>query len=76
LAHKGGIVTRKKQCYWYPVCPIKHFVEEGRLDHNWIEKYCLGDNSKCVRKMMEDKGQYHPDNMLPDGSIDNNLFLT
>lgn len=66
-------MTEKRQCYWYMVCPIKRFVEEGRLDPQWIKKYCLGDNSKCVRKMMEERGQYHPDNMLPDGSIDDTL---
>jgi len=35
--------------------------------------YCKGDWSKCVRYEMEETGHYHPDNMLPDGSIDDDL---
>ncbi len=65
--------ARKKQCYWYPVCPMKRFYENGRLDASWIEKYCLGDNQNCVRYRMESQGRPHPDNMLPDGSIDPSL---
>ena len=58
-----------KPCKWYPVCPIKTYTEEGRLDRYWIENYCLVNNRKCIRYRMEEKGEYHPDNMLPDGTI-------
>ena len=47
--------------------------EEGRLDEGWIEEYCLGDHTRCVRYTMEEEGRYHPDNMLPDGSISEGL---
>ncbi|MGQ4915259.1 MAG: uracil-DNA glycosylase [Candidatus Asgardarchaeia archaeon] len=56
-------------CKWFPVCPIRKFVEEGKLDRKWIEEYCKGNFKKCVRYQMEEKGIPHPDNMLPDGQI-------
>jgi len=57
------------ECKWFSVCPMKHFYETGRLDRKWIELYCKGDWKNCVRYEMEELGQYHPDWMLPDGSI-------
>jgi len=60
-------------CKWYPVCPMKRFYEEGRLDRRWIELYCKGDWGNCVRYQMEEKGEPHPDWMLPDGSVDERL---
>lgn len=63
-----------KECKWFRVCPMKRFYEQGKLDKKWIENFCLGNNKKCIRYKMEARGEYHPDNMLPDGSIDNNLF--
>ena len=70
-----SIEIEKKQdvCIWYNVCPLKRFYEQGKLPKRWIEDYCRGDNSKCVRKRMEEEGRYHPDNMLPDGAIDKGL---
>ena len=62
----------KKQCKWFPVCPLKRFFEEGKLDKKWIESYCWDKWEECIRYHMEEKGQYHPDNMLPDGSINHN----
>ncbi len=32
-----------RDCKWYPVCPMKKFYEEGKLDKRWIELYCKGD---------------------------------
>ena len=61
------------QCKWYPVCPIKRFVEEGRINKHWVETYCLGDNTRCVRYRKEEAGEYHPDWMLPDGTLDESL---
>ncbi len=63
----------QKECKWYPVCPMKYFFEQGKLDKKWIELYCKGDWLNCVRYQMEENFQYHPDNMLPDGSIDKRL---
>ena len=62
-----------KACEWFEICPIRFFCEAGKLDKKWIKEYCLGDNSKCARKKLEDNGVPHPDNMLPDGTIDASL---
>lgn len=58
-----------KECRWFRVCPMKRFYESGQLDEKWIALYCQGDWSRCVRYQMEKKGEYHPDWMLPDGSL-------
>jgi len=62
-----------KICKWLEVCPLKRFYEQDKLDKSWIEKYCKGDFRKCKRYMMEERGEPHPDNMLPDGKIDERL---
>ncbi len=64
----------KKECKWHQVCPMKYFYEQGKLDKKWIEQYCKGEWESCIRYQMEARGQYHPDNMLPDGSIDERLM--
>ena len=68
-------VPRKatKTCIWYPVCPMKRFYEEGKISESWVANYCWVSNPECVRKKLEDAGVYHPDNMLPDGTIDKSL---
>ena len=63
----------KDTCKWYEVCPLKRFYERGFLDKGWVENYCRGDYLKCARYRMEEEGSYHPDNMMPDGTIDNGL---
>ena len=62
-----------EDCKWYPLCPMKRFYEEGRLDREWIELYCKGDWQSCIRYYMEENGKPHPDWMLPDGSFDERL---
>ena len=62
------------ECKWYASCPMKHFYEAGSLDRKWIELYCNGDWLQCVRYHMEERGEPHPDQMLPDGSIDELLI--
>jgi len=69
--HKIKVLLR--DCKWYPVCPMKRFYEEGRLCRKWIELYCKGDWESCIRYQMEEEGKYHPDWMLPDGTIDKSL---
>ena len=64
---------KNKTCQWYPVCPIKYFVDQGKLDRKWVEEYCLVENKNCVRYEMEETGEYHPDNMLPNGEIKQDL---
>ena len=62
-----------RDCKWYPVCPLKRFYEEGTLGKEWIERYCKGDWERCIRYQMEERSEPHPDWMLPDGSLDENL---
>jgi len=64
---------KKPACKWYPVCPMKYFFESGTLEKKWVENYCHGDWLACVRYQKEEKGIFHPDNMLPDGTIDTSL---
>lgn len=66
-------MAKENICRWYHVCPMKRFFEEGRLDKKWIDGYCKGNFSSCVRRKMEEEGRYHPDNMLPDGTINKRL---
>jgi len=62
-----------QECKWYRMCPMRKYYENGKLDRKWIELYCKGDWSSCKRFEMEENNEFHPDNMLPDGSIDKNL---
>jgi len=52
---------------------MKRFYEKGLLDKSWIDRYCKGEWKQCVRYRMEAKGEYHPDHMLPDGTLDPSL---
>lgn len=62
-------------CKWYQVCPMKRYYESGMLDKKWVELYCKGNWASCVRYWMEERGEEHPDWMLPDGTIDKKLRL-
>ncbi len=48
---------------------MKRFYEEGKLERKWIEEYCMGYWTRCVRCKLEEAGIPHPDNMLPNGDI-------
>ena len=63
----------RKECKWFPVCPLRSFYEEGKVDRKWIESYCKGDCKYCIRYQMEESGEPHSDWMLPDGSISEEL---
>ena len=63
----------KQECKWRSVCPMTRYYQEGKLDRKWIELYCKGDWESCKRYQAEKAGIPHPDNMLPDGSIDETL---
>lgn len=67
-------MKHRKVCKWFDVCPLKRFYEQGKLDKRWVKDYCWGSYSKCTRYKMEEKGLYHPDNMLPDGTVDKELI--
>ncbi|MCD6490915.1 MAG: uracil-DNA glycosylase [Candidatus Korarchaeota archaeon] len=62
-------MKEKKVCKWFSICPIRRFVEEGKLSKHWIEDYCMGEYKECMRYKLEAKGIPHPDNMLPNGEI-------
>jgi len=55
------------------MCPMKRFYEQGKIRRYWIDQYCKGDWTKCVRYQQEEKGIPHPDYMMPDGSFDESL---
>ncbi|MBN3040022.1 MAG: uracil-DNA glycosylase [Candidatus Omnitrophica bacterium] len=61
------------ECKWYQFCPMKRYFEKGNLDKKWIESYCWRAGKDCLRYQMQENGRYHPDWMLPDGSIDDSL---
>lgn len=67
---RSGKIT---PCKWYYACPIKAFTDAGKLERDWIEQYCLVGNTRCIRYEMEERGTYHPDNMLPNGAIRDDL---
>ena len=52
---------------------MKRFYEERKLDKKWIEGYCFNNHQGCKRYEAEEKGEFHPDNMLPNGEIDKSL---
>jgi DNA polymerase len=52
---------------------MKRFLDSGWLDPRWVELYCRGDWRSCVRYAMEERGEPHPDWMLPDGELDPEL---
>ncbi len=60
-------------CKWFEVCPLEKFYEEDKLDKRWINNYCKGDWKSCKRYQMEEKGILHPNNILPNGKIRDDL---
>jgi len=60
-------------CRWYPACPMKRYFEAGLIESRWVDLYCLGDWSRCVRFHCEERGEQHPDRMMPDGSLREDL---
>lgn len=62
-------------CKWYSVCPLRGHEEEGKINLRWAEQYCRSNDGwrQCERYRLEEQGVYHPDNMMPDGSIDETL---
>ena len=67
--HYRKLYVLSQRCKWYDVCPMKYFTEKEMIGKKWTENYCDGDWESCVRYWKEENGEYHPDEMLPDGSI-------
>lgn len=65
---------KKKICKYYSGCPMKRFYENGQLAEKWVKNYCWSDHQDCVRYELAEKGRPHPDNMLPNGEIDQSLI--
>jgi DNA polymerase len=63
----------KPTCKWFQLCPIKRYHELGKIESEWVERYCRGDWERCVRYELEERGEPHPDWMLPDGTMDERL---
>jgi len=66
-------MNNRKTCHWFSVCPIRCYTEQDLIDKKWVEQYCKSEYWRCVRRKMQERGQYHPDNMMPDGTIDRRL---
>ena len=61
------------ECKWFFLCPMKRYQALGLLEERWIERYCRGDWERCARYQLEERGEDHPDWMLPDGTLDPRL---
>ena len=63
-------------CMWYSICPLRRHEREGKIDLRWAEQYCQPNDGwkECRRYKLEEQGLSHPDNMLPDGSIEKTLM--
>lgn len=59
-------------CPWYSVCPLRRLEREGRFAESWAQDYCktIDNWRQCRRYQLEEKGIAHPDNMLPNGEMD------
>jgi hypothetical protein len=62
-------------CKWYNVCPLRRFEKQGKLPNKWAKEYCKSSDNwqNCKRYQLEERNVYHPDNMLPNGEIDEKL---
>jgi len=60
-------------CKWINFCPLRRFEKEGKLSLKWKKEYCENNYEKCKRYIAEEKGKIHPDNMLPNGEVDEDL---
>lgn len=60
-------------CKWINICPLRRFEKQGLLDKKWKSNFCENDFPACRRYQLEEKGIFHPHNMLPDGTIDKAL---
>jgi len=67
-------MNQTEECKWYQTCPMRYFYEKGILDKKWVDNYCHGNWNICVRFIKEENGIYHPDNMLPNGEINEELL--
>jgi hypothetical protein len=62
-------------CKWLSVCPLRRFERQGKLGVRLRDEYCKSESNwkNCKRFQAEERGEPHPDNMMPDGSIERRL---
>jgi len=68
-----SVMVDKKQCKWFLVCFVEYFGEQRKIDEFWIKQYCFENWNDCIRYQKEEAGIYHPDNLMPNGQINENL---
>jgi hypothetical protein len=57
------------RCKWFRLCPLRRFEKSGQLDFFWRRQYCERHFSDCLRYQMEERGEAHPDTLLPNGEM-------
>lgn len=62
-------------CEHFDTCPLRKFEKAGKISDKWKNEFCATEKNwvNCVRYQETKKGIPHPDNKLPDGSVDKNL---
>jgi len=62
-------------CRWIDVCPLRAYEKKGLISERWKKEYCKTDDNwkNCRRYQMTEKCEHHPDNMMPDGTINKSL---
>ena len=62
-------------CKWLEYCPLRGFEKQGLIDNRWRNHYCESETNwkNCKRYQMTEKKEPHPDNMMPDGTIDEKI---
>ncbi len=58
-------------CKWYDLCPLRRLEREEKISDKWKKEYCETEQNweNCKRYQMEERGEPHPDDMMPDGII-------
>ncbi len=58
-------------CKWYDICPLRRLEKDGEINDRWKGEYCESEKNweNCKRYQMEERGEFHPDSMMPDGTI-------
>jgi uracil-DNA glycosylase family 4 len=73
LQNYKKINTLLNKCKYYTKCPMIAYYKKGKIIKDWIDLYCRGDWTECIRFRNYLQRNYIPDNMLPDGMLDVSL---
>ena len=55
------------------ICPIKRSTDDSKLENYWVNNYSLITNNNYIRYKLEESGESHSNNLLPDGTIRDDL---